>query len=203
VSTPTLRHPYINSFSDEHVPHKLMFRWHATSRGLRLDYTDLVEQDRVYGVLWACHGQQMTGRPQFKTVNTARQRRSMRYQLCQVCAAPAADPDTGRLWMLLTDEPFTAATGERFTHLPPTCRDCIPVALRHCPRLRRWHVLYTAASYEPYAVQADIYRPGHDLSAVMVKREVTVELDRFRALDHALAKQLLVALDDLELCERL
>jgi len=59
------------------------------------------------------------------------------------------------------------------------------------------------ASYEPYAVQADIYQPGPALEAVMEEREVTVELDRFRALDHALAKQLLVALDDLELSELL
>jgi hypothetical protein len=197
VTATALRHPYINAWSDEHTPQSLAFTWHASSRSLRLTYTDPVEQDWMYGALWARHGQQMTGTPEFKRVNTARQRRAMLRRLCQVCGRPAAD-SSGRFLMLLPDEPFTGPLGERFTHLPPVCEPCIPLTLRHCPRLRRRHLLYTASGYEPYAVQADIYEPGPGGTAAPVEREVTVELDRFRALAYVLAKQLLVALDGLE-----
>jgi hypothetical protein len=71
VTTTTVRHPYINAWSDEHTPHQLAFVWHAGSRSLRLTYTDPVEQDWMYGALWARHGQQMTGTPEFKRVNIA------------------------------------------------------------------------------------------------------------------------------------
>jgi hypothetical protein len=159
VTATAVRHPYINAWSDEHTPHRLAFVWHAGSRSLRLTYTDPVAADWRWGVLWARHGQQMTGTPEFKAINTPRQRRSMLYRLCQVC---------------------------------------VPIALQRCPRLRRSHYLYTAAGYEPYAVQADIYEPGPGGLATIVEREVTVTLDRYKALAYALAKQLLVALDGLE-----
>ena len=197
MTATALRHPYINAWSDEHTPQSLAFTWHASSRSLRLTYTDPVAADWRWGVLWARHGQQMTGVPEFKTVNTARQRRSMLHRLCQVCGLPAALPD-GRLLMLMPEQPFVSALGEQFTHLPPVCEVCVPIALQRCPRLRRSHYLYTASGYEPYAVQADIYEPGPGGTAAPVEREVTVELDRFRALAYVLAKQLLVALDGLE-----
>ncbi|MET9339309.1 hypothetical protein [Nonomuraea sp. NPDC003804] len=192
--------PYINVRADEHVRHPLEFQWSDEHRGLRLSYKDPVPQDWMYGVLWTRQGMVSTGRPEYRTVHTARQRRCMLQSLCQVCKHSAVDPENGRIWWLFpTPERylFTNALGEYYSHIAPTCQTCIPISLAHCPHLREEAVSCTVAGVEPYAVHADVYQPRPDQSAELIARDALVQLEQFQVLGSALAKQLVVAFVDL------
>lgn len=199
--TTTLRVPYITAWSGETVPHPLGFAWSDETAGLRLTYADPCPQDWLYGALWARQGLSARGRPEWKLVNTLRQRRCMLHLLCQVCGGSAVDSGTSRTWWLLADEPARVAPERGYTNAPPTCPICIPSALASCPRLRHGAVVYTVGACEPYGILGDVFEPGDAEGAVQVQRNATVSMDSFRMLERVLAKQLLVVLDDLQLVE--
>jgi hypothetical protein len=196
TTTTTLRVPYITAYSEEMTPHPLEFAAHrGATDGMRLSYADSVPQDWQLGVLWARQGLHRQGRPEWKIVNTLRQRRCMLRLLCQVCGLSA--DDDGRTFWVLADDPGDTSTGAGYTNAPPTCRTCIPEAISACPRLRRGAAVYTVGGAEPYGVLADILRPD-GRRPVEVERNIAIPLDSFHRLEYALAKQLLVVLDDLQ-----
>ncbi len=192
----TFRVPYITAWSGEFMEHPLGFAWADEAAGLRLAYSDPQPQDWMFGVLWARQGLAACGRPEWKLVNTFRQRRCMLHRLCQVCGASAVDQLTGRTWWVLADEPHESSETAGYTNAPPTCLPCIPGALTACPRLRRGAAVYTVGDIEPYGVVADLFTPTRAGEAIHVQRSVTVTFEEFRRLEKALAKQLLVVLDD-------
>lgn len=197
TTAPTrLRVPYVTAYDGEDVAYRLALAPHPESTdGRRLSYADPAETDWMFGVLWHRHGMTRTGSPQWSLVNTVRQRRCMLRALCQVCGGPATD-ENGLIWWVMAEEPGRAATGEPFTNAPPCCRPCIPEARELCPRLRRSSQVYTARGVEPYGVVAEVYRPiGRNLLAAGQTTELP--LDAFLRLEYALAKQLLVTMDDL------
>lgn len=188
--------PYITAFSGEDVTYQLAIApaLEATN-GFRLSYSDPTESDWLFGVLWHRHGMSRAGRPEWKLVNTPRQRRCMLRLLCQVCGQPATQD--GRIWWVMAEPPPMSGAGHPFTNAPPTCRSCIPASRQLCPRLRRSAHVYTAATAVPYGVVADTYKPaGRGL--VSVGGSVELPLEAFRELEYALAKQLIVALDGLQ-----
>jgi hypothetical protein len=191
------RVPYITAWSEESSSHCLAFAYHPEAGGLRLTYTDAQPNDWMYGVLRARQGVSRGGRPEWKLVNGRRQWRCMEHRLCQVCGGPATDPSTGRMWWLLADDISSTAPDQGYTHAPPTCRACIPVALMYCPRLHQEATVYTVADAEPYAVLGDVFRPVSGGGAVAVERSVMVHLDEFDHLTRALAYQLVVLLSGL------
>ncbi|MEO3800557.1 hypothetical protein [Nonomuraea sp. B1E8] len=195
--TTAVRHqvPYVTAYDGEDVEYQLALAPHAEATdGFRLSYADAVAQDWMFGVLWHRHGTTRAGQPQWKLVNTARQRRCMLHLLCQVCGRSAVDDD-GRIWWVLVDLPPTTALDEPFTNAPPTCRECIPAATRMCPRLRQSSHIYTAAAAEPYAVVADTFRPAG--RRLVIGQTLELPLEAFHDLEYALAKQLVVLLGDL------
>jgi hypothetical protein len=190
-----LRVPYITAYSDEPIAQPLRFTAHVEATdGLRLSCTNPVELDWMFGVLWARVGLHRGGRPEWKLVNTFRQRHCMLRLLCQVCAEPAALPD-GRISWILADDP-EETSGPGYTNAPPTCASCVEEAIASCPRLRRGAKVYTVGSAEPYGVLGDLWRPSRH-GAIETQRNVVVPLDAFHRLEYTLAKQLLVVLDDL------
>lgn len=193
--------PYVTAYEGEALAYQLVVEPSAeATEGIRLSYVDAVETDRLYGALWYRQGITKTGRPLWKLINTPRQRRCMMRLLCQVCGRSTVDDD-GRIWWLMPEPPGTTGGGMPFTHVPPCCRACIPVARAMCPRLRHKALVYTARDAEPFGVVADLYRPAAGLKAVLLQHAVEVPLDAFRRLDFALATQLLVSLDDLQRTE--
>lgn len=189
--------PYVTAYDSESIAYQLALAPHAgTTNGVRLTYVDATDQDWRFGALWHRHGLSRVGRPLWKLVNTARQRRCMLYGLCQVCGGSAVED--GRIWWLMPEPPAVDGVGQPFTHVPPTCRSCIPEARLLCPRLRAQSPVYTTRTCEPYGVVADLYRPAAGRTVVMVQRAVEVGLEAFRDLEYALATQLIVALDDLQ-----
>lgn len=191
--TTALRVPYITAWSDEEMPHPLAFEFSAEVAGLRLTYPDPHPEDWVFGVLRARHGILRGGRPEWLKVNTLRQWQCMDHALCQVCGLPAADPETGRIWWLLTD---ADGTGDGYSNAPPTCKSCIPEAIASCPRLRSNASVCSVADCEPFAVLGDVFEFGAG-GANLVERNVLVGLDEFRALAAVLAQQLVVTLHGL------
>ncbi|MBB5776236.1 hypothetical protein [Nonomuraea jabiensis] len=192
------RVPYVTAYDGEDVTYQLaLARSAEATDGIRLSYADPVETDWMFGVLWHRHGLSRAGNPQWKLVNTIRQRRCMWHCLCQVCGQSAKD-ENGRIWWVMADDPIRTPAGELSTNAPPTCRACIPEARMLCPILRKHSRVYTARDVEPYAVAGEVYqRAGNRLVAVGQATEIP--LDAFARLDYTLAKQLLVTLDDLRL----
>ncbi|TYB69781.1 hypothetical protein FXF51_06345 [Nonomuraea sp. PA05] len=188
--------PYITAYDGEDIPYQLALAPHAEATdGQRLSYVNAVPTDWMFGVLWHRHGLSRAGNPEWKLVNTSRQRRCMRRNLCQVCGQSAADED-GRVWWVMAEPPGRSALGEPFTNAPPTCRTCIPMAQRLCPRLREGCQVFTVRGVEPYGVVAEIFRP---VGGKLLIRDTTTEmpLDAFRDLEYSLARQLIVKLEHL------
>ncbi|GAA3678703.1 hypothetical protein GCM10022224_048600 [Nonomuraea antimicrobica] len=78
--------PYVTAHEDETIAYRLALASHAEATdGIRLSYTDAVAHDWMFGVLWHRQCLSRAGRPLWKLVNTARQRRCMLRLLCQVC----------------------------------------------------------------------------------------------------------------------
>ncbi|MEV4890565.1 hypothetical protein AB0K48_14345 [Nonomuraea sp. NPDC055795] len=196
--TPDVRVPYITAYDEEFAerPFTLIPDACATD-GWRLGFVGAARQDWLFGVLWHRPGLHRGGRPEWKMVNTLRQRRCMLRLLCQVCGGPARDAPTGRVSWLLADSSVTGSAGKPFTNAPPTCRACIPGALATCPRLRRAARVYTVRAAEPYGVVGDAVRPS-PRGLMKVEWDLHVPLDAFHRLEYTFAKQLLVTLEDLQ-----
>jgi hypothetical protein len=192
-----LQVPYITAWSEETMDHGLGFDWSGEARGLRLTYADPHPSDWSLGVLWMRQGLSGRGKPEWKRVNSLRQRRCMLRKLCQVCGGSAVDERTGRTWWVLADEADQGPPAAGYTNAPPTCLPCIPDSLTLCPHLRRGAAVYTVGDAQPYGVVADLFAPSDGKKIVHVQRSATLQLDEFQKLQYALAKQLLVVLDDL------
>ena len=157
MTTTAVRVPYITAYSEELAPHPLAFvAYPEATDGVRLSYDDAVPQDWMYGVLWARQGLHRRGRPEWKVVNTLRQRRCMRLLLCQVCGESATDPVDSRISWVLADDPGDTSAGAGYTNAPPTCAQCIPEAIASCPRLRRGAAVYSVGSAQPYGIIGDV-----------------------------------------------
>jgi hypothetical protein len=189
--------PYVTAYDGESIAYQLALTPHAgTTDGIRLTYVDSVETDWMFGVLWHRHGMSRFGRPLWRLVNTARQRRCMLRRLCQVCGQSAEED--GRIWWVMPDPPATTSVGQPFTHVPPTCPACIRKSRLLCPRLRPKSHVYTTRDCDPYGVVADIYRPAAGRTVIVVQRAVELPLEAFRDLEYALATQLIVTLNGLQ-----
>ncbi|WP_433434526.1 hypothetical protein [Nonomuraea sp. CA-141351] len=192
VSETGFRYPYVIGWTGEAQQHRL--QWKQRQDGETLAYVDRRPSDYALGVLRLRQGQKMTGRPDFKTVNTRRQWRCMDKRLCQVCASSAVDRETGRIWWLLSSSGEEA--GDGFTNAPPTCRDCIPEAISQCSHLRLNAAVFTVGAYYPYAVRGDVFLP-YLPPVVPFKRNALVRLTDYE-ITHCVARELVVRLQDVQ-----
>jgi len=131
--------PYITLWSGERKPLPPLVR-RVGRGGEGIGYLDEFPYERgeLAGELWVRQAlARGVGVPEFAAVHARRQRRAMRYLLCQVCGRPArAGEDEPVLFLLSGTAPV--AEGER-TDAPPVCVACAPIAVRQCPRLRKAH----------------------------------------------------------------
>jgi len=140
-----MRVPYITAWSAESVRQPPIVR-KVGRGGTGIGFADEhpAIDERRHEALWVRSGLALgRGEPVFKRINSHRQRRAMRYDLCQVCGAPANGRDDERtLYLLGADTPITE--GET-TAAPPVHPLCAIEAIKNCPPLRRAH---TAALVE-------------------------------------------------------
>ncbi|MEV0827976.1 hypothetical protein [Nonomuraea rubra] len=195
ASETGFRYPYVIGWTGEALERHVL-RWRPHWEGQRLSYADERRTDYADGVLRLRQGQTMTGRPDFRTVNTRRQWRCMSRQLCQVCARSVEDPDTGRTWWLLSSR---EGAGDGFTNAPPTCPACIPEAISKCSYLRHNAAVFTVGSYWPYGVRGDVFLPY--LPPVVPFQENAVVKLTDDDIRHCIARELLVRLHDVRPAE--
>lgn len=162
------------------------------------------EEREANGFLWQREGVSRGGEPQFAQVSTYRQRAAMRKRLCQVCGEKITTPAIS--WLMAPGQLDVSPSGEPVTTNPPTCDECLDVALAKCPHLlKAGHVIARVLEYELWGVQGEgvLYDPAiHSISrrnnlrvpyrdepipmlsrhAVVAKQQV-VQLTKFKILD--------------------
>lgn len=132
--------------------------------GSGIGYTDETILDRDgFDVLWARTVSRIgDGRPLFKQIHAARQRRAMERLLCQVCAQRADRSDQGVLWLIpgdYHDDWHTWPEGLCNPH-PPLCQRCADISVHQCPTLRRRHVAIRARHCPISGVVGARYQTG-------------------------------------------
>jgi hypothetical protein len=205
------RVPYVIAWSGEAVEQPLAFMNDAGEsrrdfcepmvflrERARLSYVDPHPSDWVNGLLRARVGQDRSGEPLWRMLNTHRQWLCMMLGLCQVCGESAMDLETSRMWWVITETAFRATdAGEGLTNAPPTCPACIPESLALCPQLRKSSAVYTAAHAEPVGVLADVFFPSLSGGVAPVGHNVFVGFDEMSRHSRVLATQLVVRLMDM------
>lgn len=140
-----LRVPYITAWTAECVPQPPTIRIVGVG-GEGIGYKDEDPlTDRRHEALWIRSALAPgRGRPDFRRINSHRQKRAMRYSLCQVCGETTGDDraDERTLHLLGGDTPI--AEGET-TAAPSLHPSCAVESVENCPPLRHG---YTAALVE-------------------------------------------------------
>ncbi|AUH40472.1 hypothetical protein [Streptomyces sp. CMB-StM0423] len=103
-------------------------------RRIAYAYEHDLDRDSM-GVLWARRPlRRGVGRPQLGHIHPQRQRRAMLRLLCQVCAVPAHEDESGVLWLLEDHSEVPGWPENEVTVHPPVCAPCAeksPVWCRH------------------------------------------------------------------------
>jgi hypothetical protein len=129
--------------------------------------TDYAAEEReANGILWQREGINRGGEPQFSQLSTYRQRAAMRKRLCQVCGQKIqTDVIT---WLMAPGQLDVTQEGYAVTTNPPTCDDCVAIALEKCPHLlKAGHYVVKVLEYELWGVQGEgvLYDP--EANAIM------------------------------------
>jgi hypothetical protein len=153
------------------VPYVAAWSAETGEDGLVREFADRVvylgegvgDRDR-HGILWGRTGTAPgRGRPQLARVHAFRQRRAMRFLLCQVCARPCDRSDEGTLWLFPSSvvENEGWPDGPVSVTEPPICRPCARHSVAACPALRRGHLLVRAGRTAEIGVHGLVYRSNH------------------------------------------
>ncbi|RKN45864.1 hypothetical protein [Streptomyces hoynatensis] len=184
--------PYVTRWTGEAVATDGALGLRPDGRGIGYRGENAEDRDR-HGVLWArVREQPGSGRPDFRTMHPARQRRAMWERLCQVCGLPADRNTKGWLFALRRPEAAEAVPGWPEGLLctkPPVCVPCARLAARHCPHLdlpvyvrvrkpRVWGVF--GGAFDARLVPGpDGYLPyGHPAAPFFLANQVALELTR-------------------------
>lgn len=129
---------------------------------VKLAYADQRPGDVVLDTLWMreYNDLQGTGLPEYGVVSTTRQRACMLERRCQVCGEQIAGDVTPYVfpkWVARKER-----TGKtRLTSTPPTCKTCIPIAMKLCPILRKnENVYFEVFAQRPVGVFGDRWLRG-------------------------------------------
>jgi hypothetical protein len=165
---------------------------------LSLFYSDGHEYRDDHGVLWQREGIGRGGEPQFAQVSAHRQRAAMRKGLCQVCGQRITDRPIR--WLMAANQLTPVRDGTALTFSPPTCSDCVDVALEACPHLRAHdRIILRVLEYRIWGVFGDVVRLPPEVTdlgpdtRLQVARRVNIAYDR-PDLDTAIGKQQIVQL---------
>ncbi|MHB9862005.1 hypothetical protein [Streptomyces sp. YIM S03343] len=153
-----MRVPYITAWTAEEVRQSAVIRIVGIGgEGIGYKDEDPVA-DRRHEALWVRSAlAQGRGKPDFHRVNSLRQKRAVRYELCQVCGETVvgSQADGPALYLLGGDTPI--AEGETTT-APPVHPLCAVEAIENCPHLR--HHAAALVSYSPlWGVAGVVYDP--------------------------------------------
>ena len=187
--------PYIASWTGEEVAKPDVVE-HPSGLGIAYRDEQLVDRDSR-GVLWDRYAVRPgVGKPCYAVIHPARQRRAMRVLLCQVCGGPADTSPDGVLWLLPAEPtPWPGWPDNCTVSEPPVCADCLRLAVRHCPTLKRGHLAIRARRYSVHGVSGLRYRAN--LPRPVITDQVTVS-HADPTIRWVLATKLVRALDECE-----
>lgn len=142
--------PWITRWSSELHPQRhdiVVRRREDDPEALVAKYREGPENRDKFGVLWQREGIRRGGEPQYKNVNTYRQRTCMLKGRCQVCGRVIRERPVE--WLMPVDTiRWIERDGERvaLTTNSPSCVECRDLALDLCPNLKAngwelYHVL--------------------------------------------------------------
>ena len=102
----------------------------------RVTYQDGKNVRDGKGILWQREGIGRKGEPMYADVSTYRQRSAMKKGLCQVCGVKITDTPMNFLIPIIAGmEHYDKNT--TVTMQAPVCLECVPLAIRMCPALKR------------------------------------------------------------------
>lgn len=194
--------PWVTRWTNEIL--RLPYSLRVTREGVETYYPDGKTEDRMGGTLWQREGITRGGEPEWAQVNTYRQRFAMRKCACQVCGERITTKPVRFLMPLngmevvppdeFHDEP------QVITIQAPTCDECIPLALKLCPHLKKYgYQIVKVANYELWGIYGEVvftrdnqmrriqtyveydsqsYGPEFSMGQVMAKQQV-IRLDKF------------------------
>ena len=189
--------PWITRWTGELSPERNDYGVEVAKDGeWRLAYPDghSVRDDR--GILWQREGLGRKGEPMWADVSTFRQRAAMKRGLCQVCGTTITERPYRFLIPRDGMEQYDADTW--LTMQAPVCIECVPLALKLCPALKRdGYQLLRVLDYQAWGVLGQVtYRDERGFHKI----QATVCFDTseygpdFR-LSHVMAQQVVIKLD--------
>lgn len=159
-------------------------------------YPDGKNMRDAKGILWQREGLGRNGEPMWADVSTYRQRAAMTRGLCQVCGTKINTRPFRFLIPVDGMERFDADT--LVTMQPPVCEECVPLALRLCPALKRdGYQLLKVLDYTLWGVmgQVTFYESAESGFRKMQGTVSFEDLEKYGAtfrLDHVMAQQMVV-----------
>lgn len=141
--------PWVTRWTGEISPTRYDIARDAEGNFTYIDGQNLKDNQ---GVLWQREGIGRQGDPDWASVSTYRQRASIGKRLCQVCGTKI--PPGSIQWLMPLNEGYIEhGDGGMLTWNPPTCTDCIPLALELCPHLKRnGYQILKVLDYEVWGV---------------------------------------------------
>ncbi|MFE9684522.1 hypothetical protein [Streptomyces sp. NPDC006285] len=129
------RVPYVTAWTIEACPQpKIIRRVGWAGEGIGYEDEEPVI-DRRHEALWVRSGiAPGRGKPDFRRMNTHRQKRAVRYSLCQVCGESVIGAEAGERTLHLLGAAVPIAEGEP-TAAPPVHPLCAVEAIENCPAL--------------------------------------------------------------------
>lgn len=185
--------PWVTRWSGEVIEDMPIVTGSKGPGGVRWAYDDGNEIRENSGLLWLREGLNRSGRPLYADYNTYRQRACMARGKCQVCGSRI----DGRpiRWLLPTAEANKVEeNGTVRTTTPPTCEECIPVALELCPALTKmgWTLL-KVLEYEVWGVFGNVVVLDRERNVVQNLPLMDIGYETPWLLEQTLARQQVVA----------
>jgi hypothetical protein len=196
--------PWVTRWSHERSADRLNYGVQITKDGsFRLGYKDGKDVRDGTGMLWQREGIARGGEPEWAAVNTYRQRSSMRRCQCQVCGKKIDERPIR--WLMPPDGIEQVDEDTLITMQPPTCSECIPLALELCPNLKKHgYQILKVLDYKPWGVYGDVVmmsEGGLRKFKSAVSYDTTMYGPEFR-LSHVMAQQAVVQLGKFVVEER-
>ncbi|MYR97061.1 MULTISPECIES: hypothetical protein [unclassified Streptomyces] len=160
--------PYVAALSSDLQPLETELCVEVPRNGVpRIAYVEPRPGERdAHGNLWCRKTRVPGGHVLFGEMDPERQRECMEGLLCQICAQPAERKDRTLFIEWQHDDEPPMRLNRIKTDMPPLCPSCVPVALRHCPFLRRDQsaVLLRVRKSIPCGVGGTTYQASADMN---------------------------------------
>ena len=189
--------PWITRWTGEVMPDRNQYSVEIRADGsFRVAYPDGKNTRDLLDILWQREGIGRKGEPMWADVSTYRQRAAMARGLCQVCGTKI-NAETF-LFLIPRDAMEWFDEDTPITMQAPVCEECVPLALKLCPALKRnGYQLLKVINYDLWGVMGQVtYRTEQGFGKIQATVSFADNPDYgpdFR-LNHVMAQQSVIKL---------